>query len=52
MFGLFTSNLNLTRLMMVGIGLLSFIGQICLTISLQLEEAGKVVIVSLLCQFK
>jgi len=31
-----------TRLMMVGIGLLSFIGQICLTISLQLEEAGKV----------
>jgi len=33
---------GVTRLMMVGIGLLSFIGQICLTVSLQLEEAGKV----------
>ena len=32
------------RLMMIAIGLLSFVGQIFLTISLQLEEAGKVVI--------
>merc|ERR1712025_563619 len=30
------------RLMMVSIGLLSFIAQIMLTVSLQLEEAGKV----------
>merc|ERR1712037_1096722 len=33
---------GITRLMMIGIGLLSFIGQIFLTLSLQLEEAGKV----------
>jgi len=30
------------RLMMVGVGLLSFVAQIGLTVSLQLEEAGKV----------
>eukprot|EP00090_Calanus_glacialis_P012853 TRINITY_DN21480_c0_g1_i2.p1 TRINITY_DN21480_c0_g1~~TRINITY_DN21480_c0_g1_i2.p1 ORF type:complete len:347 (-),score=48.63 TRINITY_DN21480_c0_g1_i2:38-1078(-) len=30
------------RLMMVGVGLLSFLAQILLTVSLQLEEAGKV----------
>jgi len=33
---------GITRLMMIGIGLLSFVGQILLTLSLQLEEAGKV----------
>ena len=32
----------LSRLMMVGVGLLSFVAQIGLTVSLQLEEAGKV----------
>jgi len=32
----------LPRLMMVGVGLLSFVAQIGLTVSLQLEEAGKV----------
>ena len=31
--------------MMIGIGLLSFVGQILLTLSLQLEEAGKVVFI-------
>ena len=37
-----------SRLMMIGIGLLSFVGQILLTLSLQLEEAGKVSFESLL----
>jgi len=32
----------LFRFMMVGVGLLSFLAQILLTVSLQLEEAGKV----------
>ena len=39
------TSLLMSRLMMIGIGLLSFVGQILLTLSLQLEEAGKVVFI-------
>merc|ERR1712083_1065268 len=40
--GTLQTSLLMSRLMMIGIGLLSFVGQILLTLSLQLEEAGKV----------